>query len=303
MIAKKVYEFLDFEKGKNPYDSLQIGRVKQRKYAGYKSFMKWLKSFKNFNTEDILENCYFNDPYKGNEEKERIIFLGKSTDEIMHRRNDQDKKSNEEILPMYLGLVEYLYPLDFWAGEIAKKSIEGYENMEEKKKEEIESKIEDEFEDTHFFPNMIKYFIDKWPGNVHLEESINFERIGEPFEKLKIGKYRSFPLKDALLQSKPDPGIDSLLEDEPELINKLNYLGPFTNDWENILGIDIETYCEENNIDAEDLHKDFREEEEIKSTRQGGLDLKIGVLRDGSKAIYYYAGLIDGYLTRKEWLK
>ncbi|MDD5648913.1 MAG: hypothetical protein PHF86_00605 [Candidatus Nanoarchaeia archaeon] len=298
MIAKKVYEYMDFEKGKNPYDSLQIGRVKQRKYAGYKSFMKWLKSFKNFNTEDILENCYFNDPYRGNEEKEKIVFLGKSADDIISGK----EKYNKEILPLYLSITQYLYPLDLWSNEIAKKTIEEYENLKEIEKEEEESKIEGKFEDKHFFPNMIKYFIDKWPGEVHLEESINFERIGEPFEKLKIGKYRSFPLKDALLQSEPDPEIDNWLKDEPNLSKAIGYYGT-SNDWQHILGIDVETYCDENNIDAEDLHKDFREEEEIKSSRMGGLNIKIGKLRDGSAAVYYYGGIVDGYLTRKEWLK
>lgn len=297
MIAKKVYEFLDFEKGKNPYDTLQIGKVKERKYAGYKSFMKWLKSFKNFNTEDILENCYFNNPYKGNEEKERIIFLGKSVDEIISDK----EKDNQEILPMYLSITQYIYPLDLWSGEIAKKTIKEYEKIGEEEKEKIESKIEDQFDEFKFFPNMIKYFINKWPGKINLEESINFERTGESFKKLDIGKFRSFPLKDALLQSEPDQETNDWLNDEPNLKKALNYNKP--DNWKNILGIDIETYCDENNIDAKDLHKDFREEEEIKSSRMGGLTIKIGVLRDGSKAIYYYGGIVDGYLARKEWLK
>jgi hypothetical protein len=305
MIAKKVYEALNFERGEKPYDSLQIGRVEERKYAGYNSFFKWLKSFGDkfaiSEISDILENCYFNNgQYEGNNDKEKKIFLGQTYDELSSNR--QDSKS----LELYRNIVEYLaFETVFWTARIAEKTDPEYKDLEEKDQEEIEMEIDTILDEHYFYSNLVKYFIDKWPGDIQLGESIHFEREGDPIEKLKIGRYKDTFLEDALFRSMTDIHIMDLIYEEPNLMKEIGWVKN-SNDWKNILFIDTDSYCKENNIDEDDLNRSFIIDKIIKSTKKsirGGLDLKIGHLKDGSKIINYYDDIINGYMARKEWLK
>ena len=97
----------------------------------------------------------------------------------------------------------------------------------------------------------------------------------------------------------------------PTLAKELHFDFSNPNEYKNILGIEIDSYCEEENIDEEDLKKEFKKIKTITTgginpTKSGKLDgevnVIIGKLTDNSKVLYYYGGLISGYITRKEWL-
>lgn len=114
-------------------------------------------------------------------------------------------------------------------------------------------------------------------------------------------------LKPALLDSLEEQwdlsleAIQVWMKECPQLANALNYKGP--EDAKNIISIEIDSYCEEHDIDAENLEKEFTTiKKSFHPTSQGQLLIEEGKLADGSKVLYYYWGLTSGYVTRKEWL-
>lgn len=163
-----VRESLDFHKGGNPLDTLEVGRIEERKDAAYRSFMDWLTTYP-FKEADVIEETY-DQPYGfiGDDEKEALIFNGLTVDEV-------SKKTPEEM-ERYLRIIEKVFCLTFWAAEIAKLEYEEYKSMSEEDKEELEQKIEDDFGTYNFLEYLVKYFINKWPGKV---------KIKDPYESKK----------------------------------------------------------------------------------------------------------------------
>jgi len=163
-----IRESIDFHKGGNPLDTLEVGRIEERKDAAYRSFMDWLSTY-SFKEADVIEETY-DQPYGffGDDEKEALIFNGLTVDEV-------SKKTPEEM-ERYFKIVEEVFGLTFWAAEIAKLEYEEYKTMPEEDKEELEQKIEDDFGTYNFLEYLVKYFINKWPGKV---------KIKDPYESKK----------------------------------------------------------------------------------------------------------------------
>ena len=123
----------------------------------------------------------------------------------------------------------------------------------------------------------------------------------------KTFKEQLFPskVKEALLKNMYDVEMDGYrnwIEREPVLQDVLDYNLDDPLEITQIMGFDSDSYCEEFDIDEDDLNSEFTKEYSIKSKRSEGINADIGHLRDGSKVIHYWGGLVDGFIARKEWL-
>lgn len=138
-------------------------------------------------------------------------------------------------------------------------------------------------------------------------ESINFERGQEPREAMKIGRYRNSELRKALVKGgtidMPDMFQEWIYEN-PLLKEKLEYskrdkFGTLITYY----CIELDYYCEERDIDREDLEAEFTPEYSFPAVKPGEVRVKIGTMIEGSKVIYYQGGNVDGFITRKDWLR
>jgi hypothetical protein len=143
-------------------------------------------------------------------------------------------------------------------------------------------------------------------------ETYNFQRGFEPKRSLQIGKNQS-PLYRALTD--PNNQVDSeefyeWMAENPLLAKDLKYdKDPLH--LENYLAFDLDWYCEENNVDEDEIKKDFVSLDCIydrrcfgtygsKNTKTGQVRPKMGFIKSfpGSKVIYYYGA----FITRKDWI-
>jgi hypothetical protein len=123
-----------------------------------------------------------------------------------------------------------------------------------------------------------------------------------------LEKLQTWDLKDLIfygdIGTYPE-SLDEWLTDNPNLAEALEYKG--IEDATNIYGFDMEMMGDEfpggrelfSNIIR---NSEFSVDERISKDRDGGLNLEIGTIYDGSKVIRYQGGLVDGFIARKEWL-
>jgi hypothetical protein len=140
-------------------------------------------------------------------------------------------------------------------------------------------------------------------------ENIEFQRGLDPKKALRVGKFRS-PLFQALINPINEVNGDGFYQwmtDNPKLAKALEFdTNPLPLD--NYLTFDLDWYCEENNIDREELIKDFDYSSNYiinpAISKPGEVSPRIGKLKSfpNSKIIYYFGGNIDGFITRKDWL-
>jgi hypothetical protein len=138
-------------------------------------------------------------------------------------------------------------------------------------------------------------------------ETLDFERGQEPAEAMKLGKYRHSELRKALVTGgtveMPDMFQEWLYEN-PLLKEKLEYSKK--DKYGATIAyycIELDNYTEDRNIDREELEKEFVPEYSFPPVKPGECRVKIGTIADGSKVIYYQGGNVDGFITRKDWLR
>ncbi len=138
-------------------------------------------------------------------------------------------------------------------------------------------------------------------------ERLDFQRGQDPRKSMRIGKYRSLIL-NAFFD--PDNHIDSAegfnkwMMENPLLSEKIEYkTNPIP--IENYYLFDLDAYCEEKNIDREELELEFTPKYSFPSIKPGEVRVKMGTIYDvpGSKVVYYSGGSVDGFISRKDWLK
>jgi hypothetical protein len=135
----------------------------------------------------------------------------------------------------------------------------------------------------------------------------NFQRGLEPKRSLQIGKNKS-PLYRALTDPSNQvdgEGFKEWLKENPWLSMALNYdKDPLP--IENYLTFDLDLYCEEHNMDRDEIMGDFRAPEFLppKVHKPGQVRPRLGFIKSlpKYKAIYYIGGNIDGFVTRKDWI-
>lgn len=138
-------------------------------------------------------------------------------------------------------------------------------------------------------------------------EAYNFQRGIEPKRSLQIGKNQS-PLYRALTDPNNQvygEGFYEWMAENPWLAKDLKYdKNPLP--LENYLTFDLDWYCEENNVDRDEIMKDFVSPDFIygKNTKPGQVKPKLGFIKSlpNTKVIYYRGGNIDGFITRKDWI-
>jgi len=153
---KKIQESIDFTRGEDPLDSLQIGKVQERKDAAFNNFLSWFNTAE-WSTTKAIENCW-DSPYRffGDEDKERLIFNGMSIAEIKSAVSDEFNR--------YRDLIEAMFGATYWASEIAMyEDPDSYKLMNGEEKDSFDRQIEDEYGSKNFLDNLLKYFIDIWP--------------------------------------------------------------------------------------------------------------------------------------------
>jgi len=141
-------------------------------------------------------------------------------------------------------------------------------------------------------------------------ENIHFQRGIEPKRSLKLGKYRSL-LLNALMD--PDnqvsgelseEGFKDWLKENPTILNAIEYdTNPLPLD--NYLTFDLDFYTEENDVDREDLVKEFTPLKLYGRKKSGEVIVKGGVINiipKPNQVLYYQGGNVDGFLTRKDWI-
>jgi hypothetical protein len=153
-------ETVDFQKGGNPLDRVGIGRVEERRFGAFEDFREWLDKYR-FSAKEVVKETW-DQPVSGDPEKERLIFIGKTIDEL-------DSKKHSEELDMYLQLIEEIFTMNYWAGEIAMLEYPKYKTWLPEVQEGTERDIEDDFGPKRFLESVLKYFIDKWPAKPKLK--------------------------------------------------------------------------------------------------------------------------------------
>jgi hypothetical protein len=144
-----------------------------------------------------------------------------------------------------------------------------------------------------------------------LLEGDSFRRgVRDPKQSIGVGKYRHQYLRNALEDNPYESDffewIAAWFEENPNLVRELDIdpLDPF--EFKSILGFEVDSYLEslDGEIEPEDFSDEFIVKKIISPSEPGELTLKVGeLIPDGSKVIYYFGGLTDGYITKKEWLK
>ena len=137
-------------------------------------------------------------------------------------------------------------------------------------------------------------------------EAYNFQRGQNPKRSLSLGKFNS-PLYRALTD--PDnevngEGFNDWMETNPTLAKAIEYnKNPLPLD--QYLTFDLDYYCENNDIDPDDLKDDFDSKEIFSRLKPGELMVFRGIIKslpDQNKVLYYRGGNIDGFITRKDWV-
>lgn len=160
-------------------------------------------------------------------------------------------------------------------------------------------------------PEFKKYFIEahnlRYPSN-KIEESINFERGQDPKKSMRLGKYKSL-IRIAF--EDPDNRVDDFdggftewIYDNPLLKSLLKLNRGTSKETPEFYCFDIDNYCEMSGVDRGDLESEFIPTSgKREDPKPGACSVIQGKLKDGSKLLYYQAELIDGYITRKDWLR
>ena len=141
-------------------------------------------------------------------------------------------------------------------------------------------------------------------------QTVNFNREGTPYDKLRIGHHG---IKRALLANPviadsmggdamrdwlngylPEKFIEAIDYDQSDPLAFTDYLA-FDEDWylENEVGEEV---------DYDEFQEDFKPSGLTKSFGNG-FSFQNGNLPDGSKVIHYIDGLGSGYIAKKDWLK
>lgn len=141
-------------------------------------------------------------------------------------------------------------------------------------------------------------------------ERLNFERGQDPRRSLRVGRNQS-----ALYRALTDPEVEKYQIDEEGFRQWLS-----ENPWlsmtlkydkdplpiENYLTFDLDWYCEEHNIDQDEIMNDFMAPDFLppKIHKPGQLRPRLGFIKSlpRMKVIYYQGGNVDGFITRKDWL-
>ena len=185
MRAQFIKEAQEFTRGEDPLDSLQVGRIEERKWRGLNSFMDWLHDYR-YSSKDVVRVCYYSARYIGDSEKEKLIFQGHPIYEIY---------GDPELEDTHNYIAQECFSLEYWPIAIRKLLFPDMTDEEE-------DELEDTYDDNNFLDNMVVYFIDKWPGEIKeikeikgIKEAQEFKREGTPYEKMGIGKsrYRPYP--------------------------------------------------------------------------------------------------------------
>jgi hypothetical protein len=144
----------------------------------------------------------------------------------------------------------------------------------------------------------------------YIFENIRFDRGGEPFKKLGIGKYAKGNIRSALEYDNEheleDDWTVEWLKDNPTLAGVLEFNFSDPLEITRIMGFELDNYMEnvaEDDLDEEDFMNEFTSIQTHRPGKSGELKATEGVLPDGSKVIFYQGGLVSGFITRKEWLK
>jgi hypothetical protein len=142
---------------------------------------------------------------------------------------------------------------------------------------------------------------------VKVFERLDFQRGQDPKKSMRIGKYRSL-----ILNAFFDPGnyvdspegFDQWMKENPLLSEKLEYKTNPT-PVENYYIFDLDAYSEEKKIDREEIEEEFIPLYSYPPVKPGEVRVKIGTSSDipGSKILYYSGGSVDGFISRKDWLK
>ena len=137
-------------------------------------------------------------------------------------------------------------------------------------------------------------------------EIYNFQRGQDPKRTLKVGKYRSL-LLNALMDTENEVNGDGFYQwmtDNPTLSNALEFdTNPLP--LENYLTFDLDWYCEERNVERDDLMKEFTPLRFYGRQKSGEVIIKGGIINiipKPNQVLFYQGGNIDGFITRKDWL-
>ncbi len=144
-----------------------------------------------------------------------------------------------------------------------------------------------------------------------VNENINFNREGTPFEKLGIGHHG---IKKALLSS---PIIVDTMEGDAtrewfeknyfpeEFMEALDYNISDPLAFTDYYAFDEDYYLENEvgeEVDYDEFQADFKPTGEKRNFPKS-FQFQEGVLPDGTKVIHYIDGLGSGYMAKKDWLK
>ena len=146
-------------------------------------------------------------------------------------------------------------------------------------------------------------------------KSINFNREGNPYDKIGIGR-GTMGIKKALLEN-PPPEVDSMEWDgsrewfekscPKEFLEDIDYVESDPLSPGDYYGFDDDYYLEENedDIDPDEFHEDFESTGRRKSKPSpagGTFFWQEGELPDGTKVVKYSVGLTSGYIAHQDWI-
>lgn len=144
---------------------------------------------------------------------------------------------------------------------------------------------------------------------------INFNRQGNPYDKIGIGR-GTMGIKKALLEN-PPPEVDSMEWDASrewfekscptEFLEDIDYVESDPLSPGDYYGFDDDYYLEENedDIDPDEFHNDFEATGPMKSRPSpagGTFFWQEGELPDGTKVVKYSVGLTSGYIAHEDWI-
>ncbi len=254
MRAKFVNERQEFERGKDPIRSMDVG-IDPKMVKRLKKFARrWPVTF------DAIEES-------------GIFYLGVLYDDL--RMDYMIPSWVEKHLGDYLTDVNKLHDFDVEQGE------QWFE-------------IESEYGGV--LKRSVEFFNNK-------NEEVRFERGKDPKEAMGLG----LQLKRALYKNPVEIEHDQYrywLENEPVLAKALEYDKDDPLAFTDFYGFDADWYSEEADIEQDVWEREFKATgPKIMATRSGGISVQPGELLDGSKVIYYWGGLVDGWMSRKDWLR
>jgi hypothetical protein len=137
-------------------------------------------------------------------------------------------------------------------------------------------------------------------------ETLDFERGQDPKEAMRLGKHRHSNLRKAILTGSVDfpDQFEDWLNENPLIKEKLDYRKKDKYGMTiTYYVIELDNYCEDRNVDREDLESEYVPQFSFSPVKPGECRVTIGTIADGSKVMYYQGGNIDGFITRKDWLR